>query len=94
MLFRSLTKEWIAQATTKQADIGAPGRGYGYQWWTYDNGSFAAQGIFGQSIFIDPTRKLIIATFGDWPTATDRKGLQVDRDAFFKVVQAAVPSTP
>jgi len=86
-----LSKDWIAQATNKQADIGAPGRGYGYQWWTYDDGSFAALGIFGQSIFIDPKRKLIIATSGDWPTATDRKGLQVARDAFFKAVQAAVP---
>ena len=88
-----LTKDWIAHATTKQADIGTPGRGYGYQWWTYDDGSFAALGIFGQSIFIDPKRKLIIATSGDWPTATDRKGLQVARDGFFKAVQAAIRST-
>ena len=85
-----LPKDWIAQATTKQADIGAPGRGYGFQWWTYDDGSFAAVGIFGQSIFIDPKRKLVIATNGDWPTATDRKGLQPARDAFFRAVQAAV----
>lgn len=25
---------WFAKAGTKQADIGVPGRGYGYQWWT------------------------------------------------------------
>ena len=86
-----VTKDWIAQATTKQADIGAPGRGYGFQWWTWDDGTFAAQGIFGQSIFIDPKRKLVIATSGDWPTATDRKGLQPAREAFFKAVRAAVP---
>ena len=30
---------WFASATTKQAEIGAPGRGYGYQWWTYDDGT-------------------------------------------------------
>jgi CubicO group peptidase (beta-lactamase class C family) len=36
-------------------------RGYGYQWWTYADGSFAARGIFGQGIFIDPKRKLVIA---------------------------------
>jgi CubicO group peptidase (beta-lactamase class C family) len=46
---------WLAEATTtRSADIGQPGRGYGYQWWTYDDGSFAARGIFGQGIFIDP----------------------------------------
>ncbi|MCB2033958.1 MAG: serine hydrolase, partial [Ottowia sp.] len=38
---------WLQQATSKQADIGQPGRGYGYQWWTYDDGSFSARGIFG-----------------------------------------------
>jgi hypothetical protein len=37
--------------------IGQPGRGYGYQWWTYADGSFAARGIFGQGLFIDPKRK-------------------------------------
>ena len=85
-----LADGWIAQATTKQADIGAPGRGYGFQWWTYDDGSFAAQGIFGQSIYINPTLKLVIATFGNWPTATDRKVLQPAREAFFKAVREAL----
>jgi CubicO group peptidase (beta-lactamase class C family) len=84
-----LPEGWIAKATTKQADIGAPGQGYGFQWWTNDDGSFAAQGIFGQGIFIDPKRKLVIATNGNWPTAT---GAAVDaqREAFYKSVQAAV----
>src|SRR3546814_4543829 len=29
-----LPDDWIASATTKQAGIDVPGRGYGYQWWT------------------------------------------------------------
>jgi CubicO group peptidase (beta-lactamase class C family) len=29
-----LPEGWIAKATTKQADIGSPGQGYGFQWWT------------------------------------------------------------
>ena len=81
---------WIAAATTKQADIGQPGRGYGYQWWTNDDGSFAAQGIFGQGIFIDPARKLVIATNGNWPTATDPDGVGAERERFYQAVQAAV----
>ena len=85
-----LADGWLEQATTKQADIGAPGRGYGFQWWTYDDGSFAAQGIFGQSIYINPKLKLIVATFGSWPTATDRKVLQPAREVFFKAVREAV----
>lgn len=81
---------WVAAATSKQADIGAPGRGYGYQWWTNDDGSYAAQGIFGQGIFIDPARKLVIASNGNWPTATDPDGVGAARERFYKAVQAAV----
>ncbi len=83
-------EDWLAQATHKQADNGMPGRGYGYQWWTNDDGSFAAQGIFGQGIFIDPKRKLVIATNGDWPKATAHDTLGVQREAFYHAVQAAV----
>ncbi len=81
---------WIAAGTTKQADIGVPGRGYGYQWWTNDDGSYAAQGIFGQGIFIDPKRKLVIASNGNWPTATDPDGVGAERERFYKAVQAAI----
>jgi CubicO group peptidase (beta-lactamase class C family) len=82
--------DWMAQATVKQADIAEPGRGYGYQWWTYDDGSYAAQGIFGQGIFIDPKRKLVIATNGNWNTATDPEGVGARRQDFYKKVQDAV----
>ncbi len=82
--------DWIASATTKQADIAEPGRGYGYQWWTYDDGSYAAQGIFGQGIFIDPKRKLVIASNGNWKTATDPEGVGARRQEFYKKVQEAV----
>nr|WP_234002637.1 serine hydrolase domain-containing protein [Sphingopyxis sp. MG] len=85
-----LPDDWLAAATTKQADIDMPGRGYGYQWWTNDDGSFAAQGIFGQGIFIDPKRRLVIASNGNWPTATDPEGVGAAREAFYKQVQAAV----
>ena len=83
--------DWFAQATVKQKDIGEPGRGYGYQWWTYDDGSVAAQGIFGQGIFIDPKRKLVIASNANWTRAT--KGPEpAAREAFYKQVQALVDS--
>jgi CubicO group peptidase (beta-lactamase class C family) len=85
-----LPDDWIAKATTRQAPIGIEGQGYGYQWWTYDDGSYAAQGIFGQGIFIDPARKLVIATNGSWPKASDRDGLARQRLAFYRSVQAAI----
>ena len=81
--------DWFAQATHKQKDIGEPGKGYGFQWWTYDDGTVAAQGIFGQGIFIDPKRKLVIASNADWTRAT--KGPEGDaREVFYKQVQAII----
>ena len=85
-----LPDDWIAPATTKQADIGVAGKGYGFQWWTYDDGSYAAQGIFGQGIFIDPKRRLVIASNSNWPKATDPDTVGAQREAFYKAVQAAV----
>lgn len=85
-----LPDDWITPATTKQADIGVAGKGYGFQWWTYDDGSYAAQGIFGQGIFIDPKRKLVIASNSNWPKATDPDTVGAQREAFYKAVQAAV----
>ncbi len=85
-----LPVDWLAPATSKQADIGIAGKGYGYQWWTYDDGAFAAQGIFGQGIFIDPKRKLVIASNSNWPKATDPDGVGRQREEFYRSVQAAV----
>ena len=84
---------WFEKAGTKQADIGIDGRGYGYQWWTFDDGSFAGQGIFGQGIFIDPAQKLVIATNGNWPAASpDEQKNQ--RIAFFEAVKKYVAAEP
>ena len=80
---------WIAAATHRQADIGQPHRGYGYQWWTFDDGSYAARGLFGQAIFIDPSRRIVIAIQADFPT-TREGGLFEDRVALFRAVQQAV----
>ncbi|MFZ5571064.1 MAG: serine hydrolase domain-containing protein [Thermodesulfobacteriota bacterium] len=83
---------WIAEATRKQVDSTRPGYGYGYQWWIWDDGAYMARGIFGQGIFMDPRRKLVIAMNGNWPYATDLQGGDQDkkRSAFYKQVQLAI----
>ncbi|WP_379550682.1 serine hydrolase domain-containing protein [Qipengyuania sp. DGS5-3] len=85
-----LPEGWLDVATTKQAEIGSPGSGYGYQWWTNDDGTFAAQGIFGQGIFIDPERNLVIASNSNWPAATDPETVGLQRARFYQAVQEAV----
>ncbi len=81
---------WLAEATGERVGIGQPGRGYGYQWWTYADGSYAARGIFGQGIFIDPARKLVIASNANWAAGASDPATSQARDAFYRAVQKAV----
>ena len=82
-------EDWFASAIVKQKDIGSPGRGYGFQWWTYDDGAVAAQGIFGQGIFIDPQRRLVIASNSNWTRASLGPEPKA-REAFYRQVQALI----
>lgn len=82
-------EDWFSQAAVKQKDIGAPGRGYGFQWWTYDDGAVAAQGIFGQGIFIDPTRQLVIASNSSWSRA-NLGPEPAAREAFYAQIRALI----
>lgn len=77
---------WFAEAT--RAHVSFPGGGYGYQWWTLPGGGYAAQGIFGQAILVDPASKLVIAISSAWPKASDREMVQA-RLAFAMKVRAA-----
>ena len=82
---------WIAAATSRQFETDKAQYGYGYQWWAMDEGCYSARGIFGQGIFIDPKRKLIIASNSNWPKASYQGGgPDKQRLAFYKQVQQAI----
>ncbi|WEK01068.1 MAG: serine hydrolase [Candidatus Sphingomonas phytovorans] len=79
---------WFADATRAHAEVAPGGYGYGYQWWTYPEGRYGAQGIFGQMITIDPASKVVIAMVSAAPKASDRP-LTLARLAFFQKLMAA-----
>ena len=79
---------WLAAATRGQANGGT----YGLGWWVYPNGSFAALGIFGQSILVDPERELVVVTLGAWPQATSA-ALVADRAALWEAVRRGVDAS-
>lgn len=62
---RVLPKGWMNASTSPStgADF------YGYLWWLRE-GSYSAQGIFGQHIWINPDKNLVIAVHSNAPTAT------------------------
>jgi CubicO group peptidase (beta-lactamase class C family) len=84
---------WMDGAMRKQQDVASPGHGYGYLWWTDSDGSYAAIGIFGQMVYVDPARQLVIVQVGAWPQATS-KALVASRRAFVDAVQRAADATP
>jgi CubicO group peptidase (beta-lactamase class C family) len=84
-----LADGWLADATRTHSDIGASGRGYGYQWWTYDDGSFEGIGIFGQLLHVDPRRHVVIVQLAAWPVATNEAEAGA-RAEFVRAVNRAV----
>lgn len=48
-----------------------PGGSYRSMWWVFhnDHGAFAARGVHGQTIYVDPTAEMVIVRFASYPVA-------------------------
>ena len=77
---------WLAEATRTQVSTGA-GTGYGYQWWTRDDGTFEGRGIYGQTLHIDRARRLVIVFNSATEQPAGRPSGQA-RQAFIAAVKA------
>jgi len=83
--------EWVAASTSHQA---ADGAGYGFQWWVpRDNasygGDYMAQGIYGQFIYVNPARRVVIAV-NSADRGFDEPGVTNENLAMFRqLAQAA-----
>jgi CubicO group peptidase (beta-lactamase class C family) len=61
---RVLPEDWIALSTAPSAPTAPGAPGYGYQWWIpqgYGPSEVLAQGIYGQYIYINRARDIVIA---------------------------------
>lgn len=79
------SKEWLENATTDLFKIDDNGGGYGYLWWRNPDGSYTANGIFGQFIYINPKKNVVIAQTAAWPIAGSKE-LNQKRNEFVKAV--------
>jgi len=77
---------WLPEATRTQVSIG-PGSGYGYQWWTREDGTFEGRGIYGQTLHIDRARRLVIVLNSATEQPTGREAGQARQD-FIAAVNA------
>ncbi len=93
-----VSEAWISESTANSApppidevagtDDGL--LGYGYQWWVAPKprkGEFFAHGIYGQFIYIDQTRKTVIATNAADLGFTEGDGrVTLEHIAFFRAI--------
>jgi CubicO group peptidase (beta-lactamase class C family) len=83
----TLPDGWIEQATSAKTVNGEVVE-YGYMWWPLDHGAFAAIGIFGQVVYVDPEHQLVVAMWSAQPkpTGTDT----IDEYDFFNALAKAL----
>jgi len=79
---------WMEASTTPSPT----NDGYGYLWWLGEGDSYSAQGIFGQTIHVDPDLDLVVAIHSAWPNPTGR-AFSEHRAAFLRAVKARLEET-
>ena len=84
---------WLAEATSPKT-IGGKPVDYGYLWWPLpagdpiQRGAYAAQGIFGQRVYVNPAESLVVVILSAQPKPTDSE--VVDDDDFLAAVAHAL----
>jgi CubicO group peptidase (beta-lactamase class C family) len=88
---------WMAEAGSPKTLTTGKRQPYGYMWWPVENaegtinaGAFAAQGIFGQYLYINPREQVVIA---QWSAQTRPSGGDVINpdDCFAAIATALLP---
>ena len=54
---RVLPEGWMAESISPSNGY----EGYGYKWWLYGSERYAARGLYGQTIFVDPKADMVMA---------------------------------
>ena len=83
----TLPDGWIEEASRPQMIDGAP-VDYGYMLWPLDDGAYAAIGIFGQFVVVQPENNMVIAMWSAQPKPEDTDA--IDEYAFFNALAKAL----
>ena len=88
---RVVPAEWIRQSTEPSGPEDNRRGGYGLQWWTFANTeAFAAIGLQGQYIYIDPSTQTVVVKLSFFPPG-DNSTLDAETTAFMSAVSAWKP---
>jgi CubicO group peptidase (beta-lactamase class C family) len=83
----TLPDGWIEAATSPKTVAGEKVE-YGYMWWPLDMGAYAAIGIFGQFVYVNPDSNLVVAMWGAQPKPVGMDA--IDEYDFFNALSKAL----
>jgi CubicO group peptidase (beta-lactamase class C family) len=87
-----VSPEWVA-LSTKPTESSQPARGenmgYGMQWWTFGDDAYAALGLQGQYIFVDPKTRTVVVKLSYFPPAD--MTASAETQAFLEAVSRWTP---
>ncbi|MEP7315014.1 MAG: serine hydrolase [Pseudomonadota bacterium] len=88
---RIVSADWIRQSTQPTGPEDTRRGGYGLQWWTLGGtDAFAAIGLQGQYIYIDPSTRTVVVKLSYFPPG-DNSALDAETTAFLAAVSAWKP---
>jgi len=82
---RILPEGWVEEASTPKI-VNGEKVDYGYMLWPLHGRSYSAIGIFGQFVFVDPDRNLVVAMWSAQSKPEGRSG--IDEYEFFEALSA------
>ena len=65
---------WVQKAGTPK-EVGGEKVDYGYMLWPLRDGAYSAIGIFGQFVYVNPGKNIVIAMWSAQPKPLDRSGI-------------------
>lgn len=94
---------WVRASVTPDAPHLVPGNaasnwvlGYGYQWWIpqQPDGDYLAIGVYGQFVYVDPKRKVVIAKTSAYPDYNlDGADKELETIALFRAIARHMSSS-
>ncbi|RIV85469.1 class C beta-lactamase-related serine hydrolase [Aurantiacibacter xanthus] len=64
-----VSPEWVALSTAPTEAAPEGQMGYGMQWWTFGDTAYAALGLQGQYIYVDPETRTVVVKLSYFPPA-------------------------
>lgn len=86
---RIVPQEWISRSTAPSGGNAGTGNGYGLQWWTLEGSAFAAIGLQGQYIYINPPTRTVVVKLSYYPPGDN--SAEGETMAFMRAVSDWLP---